>query len=86
MPEDPRPQVHLKSIEKLSWKTKKKIVDEEPTVVTSITFEAEPSSDQMRTLYTLLKSGGALNVTFTSPQLMMQFEVNRIDAPVNEEE
>lgn len=73
--EDPRPQVTMRDIEHLSWATKKKIVDEEVCVVTRVAFEAEPTGEQIGILHNLLKGGGPLTVTFTSPQLMMDLEL-----------
>jgi len=84
-PEDPRPQVNIQSIEKLSWSTRKKIVDEEPCVVTKFSFEGEPTADQLRTLHTLLKSGGSLTVTITSPQLMMDLQVKEVEEKAREQ-
>lgn len=73
--EDPRPQVTMRGIEHLGWATKKKLVDEEISVVTRIGFEAEATGEQMKILHNLLNGGGPLTVTFTSPQLMMDMEL-----------
>jgi hypothetical protein len=83
-PEDPRPQVNIGSIEKLGWSTRKKIVDEQPVVVTKFSFEGEPTADQLRTLHALLKDGGALTVTITSPQLVMDLQVKEAEKRARE--
>jgi len=77
--ENQLPQVTIRDIEHLAWATRKKVVDEEPVIVTKFTLEAEATGEQIKTLHSLLKSGGALSVSFTSPQLMMDFELRKIE-------
>jgi len=85
MTEDPRPQVSMSGIEHLSWATKKKIVDDEVCVVTRIAFEIEANAEQMKILHNLLIGGGSLTVTFKSPQLIMDLELEETRRKAAEE-
>lgn len=75
----PRPQVNIRDIEGLTWSTKKKVVKEEASVVTRFSFEAEITSDQSATLHMLLKQGGPLTASFTSPQLLLDLQAKDAD-------
>jgi len=78
-------QVNIQGIEKLTMATRKKVVDEEPHVVTRFSFEGEATADQARTIHALLKGGGLLTVTFSSPQLMMELQVKEADKKAQEQ-
>jgi len=84
--EDLRPTITITNIEHLGWVTKKKVVDEEVSVVTKIAFEGQPTGDQMKTLYHLLKGGGPLTVVFTSPQMMMDLGIKEAEEKAKHKE
>lgn len=75
---DAIPAVNMANIEGLGWATKKKIKDDQICVVTKFSFEAESSADALHTLHNLLKNGGPLTVTFRSPGLQMELDLQHI--------
>lgn len=77
-PRGPEPTVGMLGIEHLAWSTRKKTVDDEVCVVTKFSFEAQPSADDLHTLHNLLRNGGPLKVTFYSPKLQMEMDLDQI--------
>lgn len=76
--ENQTPVISMSDIEHLSWATRKKVVEQEVCVVTKFAFEAEPTADAIRTLHNLLKYGGPLTITFRSPKLQMEMDLEQI--------
>lgn len=72
------PLFSMRDIEKLGWSTRKVVKDDEVAIVTKFGFEAEPTADQLRTLHNLLQYGGPLSVTFRSPKIQMEMELEGI--------
>ena len=73
------PLFSMRDIEKLGWSTRKVVKDNDVAIVTKFGFEAEPTADQLRTLHNLLKHGGPLSVTFRSPKIQMELELEGIE-------
>ena len=73
------PLFSMRDIEKLGWSTRKVVKDADVAIVTKFNFEAEPTADQLRTLHLLLKHGGPLSVTFRSPKIQMELELESIN-------
>ena len=80
MPEQKfEPLVSMRDIERLAWHTSKKVKDGDVAIVTKFGFEAEPTADQLKILHLLLQNGGPLSVTFRSPKIQMELELESIE-------